>query len=228
MSVQSVVNTTGRTIYELAFQISPIIFTNGIASNFLGFLPIICITETGYDFSGSTSLFGATGLGAAGALATSVRNAMNTKSLDDFFAQFTVVPGGTITRNSIGQYPFANQSVAANAIISEPLNVSLRMSIPVNKPGGHTAKLVTMQALQSAVQSHTNLGGTYTILTPAHIYTNCLLVNLTDVSSNHPIAQNAWQFDFVQPLVTLEQANNAMYTFFANTQAGLPTPVPGQ
>jgi hypothetical protein len=196
-TVNQVLDTAGRAAYQLGFQISPIIFTGGIAQFANGYLPIISITEN---------------------------NDTLLRGLDDFFAHFQVVPGGKLANYSVGQYPFANQYVAANAIIAEPLSISLRMSIPVNKPGGHAAKLSTMLMLQAAIQKHANLGGTYTIVTPAGLYTNCILTNWSDVSSgDSAIPQNTYQWDFIQPLVTLEAAEAAMNTFMAGNAAGLPT-----
>jgi hypothetical protein len=201
----SVLDTIGRTVYQLGFEVSPIIFTNGIAALTRGYLPIIAITE-------------------GPNLLASVLAGSNPFNLDKFFAHFTPVPGGKLANYAVGQYPFANQSVAANAIISEPLTISMRMSIPVNKPGGHTAKLITMTMLQAVVQKHANLGGTYTIATPAGFYTNCILTGLTDVSTgDSPIPQNTWQWDFVQPLVTLQAAQAAQSTFMNTVSQGLPT-----
>lgn len=201
----SILDSAGRIIYQLGFQISPIIFTNGIANRVNGYLPVIVITE-GPNFL-STVLHG-----------------NNPFDLDNFFAHFSPVPGGKLANYNVGQYPFANQSVAANAIIAEPLSISLRMSIPVNKPGGHTAKLVTMLMLKSAVQNHANLGGTYTVVTPAALYTDCILTGLTDVSSgDSPIPQNTWQWDFIQPLVTLQAAQAAQSTFMNKVENGLQT-----
>jgi hypothetical protein len=201
----SVLDTIGRTVYQLGFEVSPIIFTDGIARFAGGFLPVIAVTE------GPNIL--------ASALSGS-----NPFNLDKFFAHFTPVPGGKLANFAIGQYPFANQSVAANAIISEPLTLSMRMSIPVNKPGGHTAKLITMTMLKTVIQKHANLGGTYIVATPAGFYTNCILTGLTDVSTgDSPIPQNTWQWDFMQPLVTLQAAAAAQSTFMNTVSQGLPT-----
>jgi len=218
----SFLNSLGRVTYELGFQISPIIFTGGIASQFGGYLPVIAITETGYDFGSPPSLLSGVSLFA------SAVNAFNKQSLDDFFAHFAPVAGGNLASYAVATYPFANQSVAANAIISEPLSLSMRMMIPVNKPGGHAVKLVTMLALQSSIKAHVNQGGTFTVATPAALYTNLLLTGLTDVSQGSPMPQNTWQWDFIQPLVTLEQAQAAQNTFLTNTSSGVPTPVPNQ
>jgi hypothetical protein len=208
----SVLNTFGRVVYQLGFQCSPIIFTNGIASNFgiEGYLPIVFITE-------------------AANFVANILSGSDSFNLDNFFAHFTPVPGGTIAKYSIGQYPFANQSVAANAIIAEPLTLSMKMSIPVKSPGGHTAKLVTMEMLQAVVETHARQGGTYTVVTPASIYTNMILTGLTDVSSGaNPIPQNTWQWDFVQPLVSLQAAQGALNNFLQNVSNSSVTKVPGQ
>jgi hypothetical protein len=189
-------DSIGRTIYQLGFQISPIILANGIANYTptLGHLPIVALTE------------------GPNAIVTLLAGG-NPFNLDNFFAHFTPVAGGTILNYSIGQYPFANQATAANAIIAEPLNISMRMNIPVNKRGGHTSKLATMILLQTLLQKHAELGGTYVVVTPAAFYTGCILTKLSDVSSSaDPIPQNAWQFDFVKPLITITEAKGAEST----------------
>ena len=221
MSGSSILNGVGRIAYQLAYQISPIMFQNGIAGSLGGVLPIVLITETGYSFSGSpdiASLVGTT-------LTTAVNlTGSNPSDLDQFFAHFSPVAGSKLASFQIGQFPFANQAVAANAIIAEPLNVSIRMIVPVNKPGGHTTKLVTMTALQSAIQQHAAMGGTYIVATPAYIYTSCILLDLTDVSSGEsPIPSNTWQWNFSVPLVSLAAAQAAQNSLMNNISNGLPT-----
>ena len=51
--------------------------------------------------------------------------------LDDFFANYQPIPGGTLIDQDIGEYPFANQSVAANAVIAKPLKIPMMMICPV-------------------------------------------------------------------------------------------------
>ena len=61
--------------------------------------------------------------------------------LDSFFANFYPMPGSSLIDQQIGHYPFANQTVAANAIIVQPLTVSMLMRVPVRDPGGYSTKL---------------------------------------------------------------------------------------
>ena len=180
------------TIARLSYQISPIILVGGLAQDIPGnMLPIIAFTE-------GVSLI--TGL-LAGSLPT---------SFDDFFAQFIVIPSGKLISQQIAHYPFANQQVAANAVITEPLTVSVRMDCPANGPGTYVAKLAVLTALQAALSSHNAAGGLYTIATPSFIYTNCILKELTDISGGSSAqVQYQWQFDFEQPLVTLQAAQQA-------------------
>jgi hypothetical protein len=197
--------STGRTLYQLGYEISPIILVGGIAEASFGILPIVALTE------GPNAL-------------SSILSGKNPFNLDNFFAHFAPVPGSTLVNYNIGTYPFANQSVAANAIIAEPLTISMRMNIPVNRRGGHTAKLATMTILQTLLQQHAELGGLYTILTPAAIYTSCILTRLTDVSSgDSPIPQNAYQFDFIKPLVTLQAAYGAQSSLINRVARALVT-----
>lgn len=196
----------GETLYKLAYQISPIILTGGAAS-FIpgGLMPIVALTEAA-NF--------VTGLLSGGTEA----------SLDSFFCHFMPMPGGTIIDNQVGEYPFANQTVAANAIIAQPLRISMKMICPVKGEGGYVTKLATLIALQTALTNHNATGGTYTIATPAYLYTNCIMTAFRDITSGETRQpQSEWQIDFVQPLLTLSQAASALNSLMSKISSGLPT-----
>jgi hypothetical protein len=197
--------TIERTIFQLGYQASPVILTGGIASLIPGgMLPIIAITQA-TNFT-------------LGLLQGSINI-----NLDAFFAQFEPVPGATLVNNEIGRYPFANQTVAANAIIAQPLTVSLLMKCPANTQGGYISKLMTMTALQTVLSAHNSSGGTYTVATPSKIYTNCILRNLRDVTSGAgKQVQTEWQWDFEQPLVSLADAAQALNSLMSKIGGGLP------
>ncbi len=124
-------------------------------------------------------------------------------------ATFMPVAGGTMISQSVSMFPFANQSVAANATIQQPLTISLLMVAPVNQPGGMRAKLPTFSALQSALINHNALGGTYIVVTPACIYYNTLMTNMVDVTAEGTQKQIEFQIDFIQPLITKQAAQGA-------------------
>jgi hypothetical protein len=192
--MSSAISNAGYAIAKLGYQISPIILTNGLASaaSPLGMLPIVAITEA---INFTAGLLSGADIG-----------------LDDFFANFVALPGSTMLNNAVGTYPFANQAVAANAIITEPLNISMMMLCPVRaSSGGFATKLATMMLLQAALEKHNNLGGTYTIVTPSFIYTDCLLTRMTDVSGGESKqVQWQWQLDFFKPLLSLSTATTAL------------------
>ena len=192
-----------QPIFTAGFQVSPIILVGGLAADVPGnMLPIITFTE-------GVSLI--TGL-LAGNFPT---------SLNDFFAQFTVIPSGKLISQQIGHYPFANQSVAANAVITEPLTVSVRMDCPARNPGDYVTKLAVLTALQAALSAHNAAGGLYTIATPSFIYTNCIMKALTDVSGGGSAqVQYQWLFDFEQPLVTLQAAQQVYSALLNNISNG--------
>lgn len=193
----------GQAAFKLGFQLSPIILTGGVANLIPGgMLPIISLTEA-VNFT--------TGLLSGGDL----------PDLDNFFANFQPMPGASLIDNQVGEYPFANQQTAANAIISQPLMVSLRMICPVRDPFGYAAKLATMMALQSTLASHNNSGGTYTVATPSYFYTNCVMLGMKDVTAgDSKQAQVTWQLDFRQPLLTLEQAAQAQNSLMTRLSSG--------
>jgi hypothetical protein len=193
---------TEELLWKLTYQISPIILTNGIANLIPGgLLPIVALTQA-VDF--------VDGLLSGGA----------DLKLDDFFAQFRVAAGGKLASNVYGQYPYANQQVAANAVITQPLSVSLIMDTPVREGASYFDKLATMSALKAALDQHRNQGGTFTVATPALLYTNMLLLDLHDVTGNGKQVQGSWQWDFWAPLLTLDQATGAMNNLMSQISSG--------
>src|ERR1700722_16646450 len=127
--------------FKMSFQISPIILTNGIADQMSGgLLPIIAITQAD-DYEN-------------GLLSSAVDI-----DLDDFFAAFRPAAGSKLISNQYGRYPFANQQVAANAVIVQMLNVSLIMDIPVREGSSYFDKLSKLSGLRAALSQHALLGG---------------------------------------------------------------------
>jgi hypothetical protein len=184
------------TAYDLAFQISPIILVGGVVSGAQGgALPIIY-------FYGQLGLF-------------------SDVTDPTAFPRYLPVPGGTLISNQVGTYPFANQYVAANALIVQPLAISMRMISPVNQPGGYLTKLAMFSALQNSLAQHCALGGTFSVATPAYIYNNLLLTEMIDVTHGENQQQQVdWQLDFVQPLLTQQAAAAAQNNFFSKVTGG--------
>lgn len=193
----------GQAAYKLTFQLSPLIMTGGVASMIPGgMLPLISITQA-VNFT-----FG-------------LLNGADEIDLDNFFANFQPVPGATLIDNTIGSYPFANQAVAANAIIAQPLKVALLMICPARDTAGYATKLATMMALQATFAQHNASGGTYTIATPSFFYTDCIMGPMTDVTPGaSKQVQAAWRIDFVKPLLTLAQAAEAQNALMSKISAG--------
>lgn len=204
----SAFTSISREIFKLGYQISPIILTGkSRLTEFVpgGMLPIIALTES-INFARGI-------LGGAGDL-----------NLDDFFGQFEPLPGGTLISNRIGDYPFANQRVAANAVVVDPLRISLRMVCPARGPGAYLTKLATMSALRATLNLHSTTGGTYIVATPAFIYVDCLLTDLRDITqSSGKQVQAEFQFDFTRPLITEEDAIGALNAQMTAIANGTPT-----
>ncbi len=205
--------SAGAAAFHFAFELSPIVMTGGLfaAPGFPGgACPLIAITQPAAFVNG---------LLAGG----------DNVDLDDFFANFQPAPGSTLVDNDIGHYPFANMSVAANAIIQKPTTLSMLMRCPARGPDGYTIKLATMTALIQVVKYHISAGGSWTVLTPAQIYTNGLLTAIRDVSGGESKqAQIIYQWDFEFPLLTMEQAqatqNSLMSKLTSQTQlTGAPS-----
>jgi hypothetical protein len=183
----------GLAAYKLSFQLSPIVLQGGIAASIPGgMLPIISITQA-LDFT--------EGLLSGGNELT---------DLDDFFANFHPLPGTEMLAQELGKYPFANQAIAANAVIRQSLPVSYRMICPASGESGYAVKLATMLALRAVLSQHNAQGGTYICATPSFFFTSCVFKRLFDTSNTaDKQAQNTWQWDFEQPLLTLSDAIGA-------------------
>lgn len=193
----------GQAAYKLTFQLSPIIMTGGVASLIPGgMLPLLSISQAINFTFGLLS-------GAADI------------DLDNFFANYQPLPGATLIDNQVGMYPFANQAVAANAIIAQPLKVSLLMIAPARDTAGYATKLATMMAMQASFSQHNAQGGLYTVCTPSFFYTDCIMTGMSDVTPGQSKqVQMAWRFDFVKPLVTLAQAAQAQGTLMSKVSGG--------
>ena len=195
----------GREAYQLAYEISPILLQDGIATGLpANLLPIVLITEP----------------------ASAAVQALGGKvdlNLNDYFAHFTPMPGSTLINNQIGMYPFANQNVAANAVIAEPLTVSMLMTAPVKGKLGYLTRTATLIVMQQILQKHIAQGGLFTVVTPASIYTSCILTSLRDVTAGESKqTQIMYQWDFIKPLVTQSDAQKALSTQTSKITAGLP------
>lgn len=192
-----------RSIFQLAFQVSPIVLVGGVAGGLPGnLLPIVAITEA-LDIAG-------------GLLSGSVPT-----SLDEFFAQYVPMSGSLLVSQAIGEYPFANQAIAANAVIQQPLSISMMMIAPVRNTAGFASKLATFSFLQNTLVNHNAQGGLYHVATPAFIYTNCVMTGMTDISEgDSKQRQITWQIDFRKPLVTQSQAASVLSSLMSKIASG--------
>lgn len=179
-------SSAAGSAWRTTFEICPIILVGGIAQNIPGgMLPAIAISQ-------------------AISFATGLVTGNNIPNLDGFFAHFMPVPGATLVENQFGMYPFANLAVAANALIAQPLHLSMRMICPVNTTAGYYTKLATMTAMKNTFDQHNNSGGTYAIMTLSYIYSDCVMVGMRDVGSHQTKqVQVEWQIDFMKPLISV-------------------------
>jgi hypothetical protein len=211
------------SLSKLIFQVCPIFLTGGVASQQPGsILPLMWLTNRSGDSSQGFSYN------------VAQLPPLPITDLDDSFGSFNVIAGGTLVNQNIATYPFANQSIAANATVREPLSISVFMDTPMRTPRGvfgtqgsggqiptsvdpWSVKIAIMTALKGTLDLHNNLGGTYTVFTPAYMYTNLIMKSLTDasraVSPNNNIPQNSWKFEFEKPLITLDELNAAVNNY---------------
>lgn len=193
--------------FRLAFEVSPIILVDGIASDIPGgVMPIAVLTEGLSVIDGL--LHGEIGKGPT--------------------AHFTPMAGTTLIQQDIGNLNFYNQVTAANDVVRKPNRVLMQMLRPAStQDGGYATKGMTFSALKLALDMHNQQGGCYTVMTPSFIFTQCLLRTLTDTSGfseQNKQVQYSWQFEFEQPLITLEQVNSVLGGLMSKFDSGTPSP----
>jgi hypothetical protein len=183
---------------QYTYVTCPIFLTGGIAGSLEGgTIPIISLLNPGAFPSGLGSVSGPD------------------FDLDDAFAQFHAMPGASLQNYDLGRYPFANQVTAANAIITEPLNISMTMIVAF-KPGNSNVsnRQSVMTSLKQTLDQHALAGGTYVVNTVSYPYQNAILKGLHDSSSAEvEIPQWRWVWDFEIPLISLEDANNVVQRY---------------
>jgi hypothetical protein len=188
------------------YQVAPIILTGGIASMVTGnAVSLLTLTQPNLlPMAGNDSTLRQNLITALQLNNPSFANAYlpPDNDLDDAFGAFTVLPGGTLCVNTVPKYPLASMTMAANAIVREPINISLIWDTPMRGPNAWISKLTTMIALKAVLDLHNNAGGMYTVMTPAFYYDNLILTSLADNSrGGNPLPQNAWRFDFERPMI---------------------------
>jgi len=188
-------NTAAREEFRFKYEISPLLLKNGIAENMPDkVMPIIQLTQQGgYPINSN-----------------------------GYFANFKVVTGSTLMQNSIGQYPFANQATAGNAIIQQPVNVSLLMYCPANHNYPTDSRSSIIASLIASINSHIQQGGLFVVYTPLYIYDNCVLVGMRDASEGENSAmQNAIIFDFQRPqIMDANEAQGAQNNLMSKISKG--------
>lgn len=212
MSLASI--TSG--IYGAAFQVSPIILTGGLASNLIGAgnaaLGTNIPSAIGISVSTLTEAFNVT-LGFSQGTPTQA------------FFNYKPTQGSTLLKYQVAEYPFYTQRVAANAVIQQPNQISLVSFCPATKNTPLIPKLGIMMALKATIENHVQAGGSFTVMTPSYIYTDCLLTGIVDVSTEQTNqVQWAYQWDFVQPLLTFPQGNGAINGLITNLTNGATLP----
>lgn len=146
---------------------------------------------------------------------------------NDYFAHFKVMSGGSLQDWGLAEYPFASMAMAANAVLQNPLKVSLIMYCPAQtNQNTYTAKSATITSLKYALDNHITNGGYFEVQTPAFTYSNCLLVSLRDITvQGDKQVQSMYQWDFSAPLILPSQTENVMNNLYQKLTQQLPVSV---
>jgi hypothetical protein len=192
---QNMLNMAARNEFEFKHVLCPILLKNGLAEKLPDkLMPIVQLTQQqGYPLT------------PAG-----------------YFAHFKVVQGSTFMQSTVASYPFANSATAGNAIVEQPINVSLLMYCPASAINRTESRAQTMTNLISSLNSHKAQGGLFVVYTPLFIYDNCVLVAMRDASEGeHSAMQNGVILDFQRPMImTMDEADTAQNTLMSKLSKG--------
>lgn len=195
--------------FRLAFEISPILLVDGIATGIPGgIMPIAVLTE-GVSIADGL-LHGEIGTGPT--------------------AHFTPMAGTTLIQQDIGELNFYNMLTAANSVVGKPNRIVMQMLRPAStQDGGYATKGLAFTAMKMALDKHNQSGGSYVVMTPVFIYTGCLMRSLTDTSGfsvQNKQVQDRWIFEFSQPLLTISRLDAALGGVMSKFDSGMPTTFP--
>lgn len=198
-----------QNAFKLAFEISPIILVDGIANHVPGgAIPIAVFTE------GLSMTYG---------------QVVSGSDLANFTTRFYPMAGTSMIAQEIGTYPFYDMATAANSVVKMPNRITMQMVRPANAENApYPEKIVTFTALKTALDYHNANGGSYTVLTPACVYTGCLMRNMIDVSGfsdDNKQVQHTWSIEFEQPLLRLNQLEQVMGNMMQKFNDGMPAPM---
>ena len=193
----SFLSAIGRFAIETVYELSPILLKNGIASEREEKLMLI------------------------GELTQSLPPLPLTEN-NGFFAHWKTIGGGSLMQNSVAQYPLANQATAGNAIVQQPVNISMLMYCPATSLYNFALRRTFISGILSSLDLHVRLGGLFVVYTPFFTYDNCVLTGIRDASEGSVTElQNAMIFDFMRPMIMDEQeAQTAQNAFMSKITDG--------
>lgn len=198
-----------KEAYKLAFSVSPIILTGGLADNLPGSsLPIVAVLQAlTFGVQGVATLVG------QGSLSSAITP----------FATFEPTSGSNLIASQLASYPFASRAVAGNAQITVPLQVGMRMVAPAQGEGGYALKTASFMMMKSILDQHIALGGLFDVITPSYLYKGCVLLDLRDATGGQTKQkQIEWVWQFQQPLTQEQQLTQVMSNLMGKISGGLP------
>lgn len=217
MSIGQDASLAVQTAWELVYRVSPVILTGGIASSLTS-----SISPSGL-FGSTLSSIASVGIPIAMIIDPVSLLDPTSLNVDDLFAHFTPMTSGTLLDFTVAKQPYANQTVAGNAMVQNELVISVNMECAYRGSANMITRIAVIQAFQAVISKHVSMGGRFTVLTPGMTYTNALLVRITDVSDDPTKPQTSFQLDFERPLITKVEAAGASSTLMSKLTSGQQT-----
>jgi len=136
---------------------------------------------------------------------------------------FKVQDGTELYRTGINEYPFANGDTAVNGMVKESRTIQYQLEAPANSP---LLQMAVCLGIIKTLETHRDMGGVFTCITPSAFEENCILLSITQTSSSVETSQlqPAFQFTFIKPpIVALSDAEAAYNSLMKKVSNAFPS-----
>lgn len=120
-------------------------------------------------------------------------------------------------------YPVANRETAASSQMRVPSDISYRLITDAPIPANEALRIGNWSSFETILKNHTDLGGTFALITDSFFYQNCILKNVSKADPDPSQKAIQWRVDFSRPLVKRKSFTGAYSSLAQSLNGELPS-----
>ena len=124
---------------------------------------------------------------------------------------------------SYSQYPFLNRESITNTYIKNPTRFQLLAVKPITRLNTFFFNFATNIALKKFLEKYINAGGTFLVITPWEVITDCVVEKLEGVKFNDTSLGEGFLFSFYKPNIYEDTTGSQSNFLKALTNGGIPS-----